>query len=200
MPAPIAFQLDALNLPQVVQRVNDLPRVVASRLVRTSMRAGGKIVLARVKAAVPRESGALYRSLRLRSGGFAKGMMQMRIFTGNLAELGYPTTRRAGRRGGRGKPGYPPAAIEFGFTRATPPTSYVYERRRRSGRQGEVVVRQVVRKSRATKGGQRVAPRSFMRGPFDAVRQQVLDAIGADLARGLEETLKASTAAPGGGT
>lgn len=186
MPGPLSFQLDALNMPDVVRRVNSLPRVVSSRLVRTSLRAGGKIVLARVKAAVPRESGALYRAIKLRSGGFARDVMQMRIFTGGLPELGYRATRRFGRRGGRGKPGYPPAAIEFGYTRPALPPTYTYERRRRSGRQGEYTVTQVTRRSTAQHAGQRVPPHSFLRAPFDAVRQQVLDAIGADLARGLE--------------
>lgn len=184
MQGSFKMDLSALGQPELEAKINALPGMVAKRLVASSIRTGGKILLAAVEAAVPRDTTALAKSLRKTSATFGRGMIQMRIYTGDFEKLGYRKTKKLGARGGRGVQGYPPAAIEFGYLRGGKHARHEFREDivDRLGRKRNV--RRVVH---STTGGERVAPRSFMRAPLEAVRAEVTEAIGKDLWEGLEE-------------
>lgn len=191
MPAPVVINLQALGDRELEVAINALPVAIAKRLLRSSLRKGFKVTFERVKATVPRRSGALARSLRLRAGGAQKGTIRYSIFTGDLKELGYREVKRPGLRGGRMTPRFPPAAIEFGYVRGGSHSrrEYVKEIVDSLGRK-----RAVKRVEHKTTGGVRVPPLSFMRAPLESTKEDVFSLVAKDLWEGIEEAAKESAA------
>lgn len=84
------------------------------KIARKGLRAGGKIVLAAVKAKVPTKSGKLKKSLKLRSIKRTRTGIGVYIRTGTRAELGISERAK----------GYYPFSQEYG-TSKTPAHSYL---------------------------------------------------------------------------
>jgi hypothetical protein len=191
------FQLDALGQPELVERVNALPGVVSRRLVASALKRVGHLLKRRVLATVPRDTGALAKSISMASSFEPRrGLAQVRIYTKDVKALGYRLTKKLGARGGRGTQGYPPAAIEFGYVRGGTRSarSFVAEIVDSLGRKRSV--RKVERK---ISGGVRVPALSFMRAPLESSREEGLQMIVEDLREGLEE-YAASVAGKDGGS
>lgn len=199
MAAAAKFDLSVLGDAQLQDAINGIEPKIRARLLRRSLRTAFKITLDAVKAAVPVGMGHLRRSIKLRTGKGGRGMVQFRIYTGGLVDLGARRTRRIGARGAV-REGYYPAALEFGYARPGARGEYMGATRRRAGRMGEIV-KSLRRRNIGSAGGtpERVAPRSFMRNPLKATQAAVIEAVRADLQSGLVEFTKTGKALlPGG--
>ena len=192
------FRLDLLGDKALEVKLNALPEKVTRRLLRSSLRAGAKLIAAEVKARVPTEIGATKRSLKVRAGRGGRGLVQYRIFIDDLrglATLGARRTKRVGKLGAK-REGYYPAAIELGYVRAFKgPPSWRSVYQERAGRQGEYETKSRLRKSRRRAPPQHVAPRPFMRGALSDRHRQALDIIAKDLWAGIKAEAAESAAA-----
>lgn len=157
--APARFDLSVLGDKQLEVALRALPAKIERRLLRTSLRKAFKRTFDAAKAAVPVEVGALKRSLKLRAGRGGRGLLQFRIFTGDMAQLatlGARRTRKLGARGAK-REGYYPAAVELGYARRT------------------------------AKGLVRVPARSFLRAALASTRDAVIQDVATDLKEGIRE-------------
>ena len=104
------FDIRVLGDKKLQKALRQFPEKVERKVLRKAMRTAFKTTLDRAKALVPVRSGALKRSLKLRSRRGGRRKIAFAIFTGDRARLGVSERTKAGRARG-----YYPAAIEFGW-------------------------------------------------------------------------------------
>ena len=156
---------------------NALALGAQKKIFRPALRAGGKVILAAVKARVPKGTGALGRSIKLRASRRSRQRIGVAVFVDNkLIPLGKGEQQH-------NREGFYPAHLELGYVRGgirlrTRWTKHGVDRL------GRAYTRQRVSKS--VVGGTVIPPRSFIRAGFDAVKEQALAAIEAEVARRME--------------
>lgn len=180
------INVEALGDKALEARLRAVPASVERRLISSSLRLGTKIIADEIRKRAPRMTGAFIKSLKVRKGSAKRGVVQIKVFSedmAGLAALGARRTKRVGARGAK-REGYYPAAIEFGYTKGgtRSETRWVSSGTDRLGRP---YTRQRV--TRTTTGGVHVPARSFMRAALNAKRDDVYETIRKDLADGLEE-------------
>jgi hypothetical protein len=185
------INVQGLGSEKLQATIRSLEPSVVRPAMRTGLREGFKITHRAVLAATPVRTGRMKQAIKLRAANQLRGDLAMRIFLPRRAELGVPWIKRLGARGGKA-PGYYPAAIEFGWnpTYRGSATTTVRESRRTS-RQGLYKTYVYQRKSRATGMRTRIAPRSFMRGPFHATAEQVKTRVRREAWVQIRERLRA---------
>ncbi len=108
---------------------NALALGAQKKVFRPALRAGGKVILTAVKARVPRKTGNLRRSLKLRASRRSRKRIGVAVFVDKtvLAPRKAPKNPRPGAR-----EGWHPAHVELGYVRKTkggtfhiPPRSYL---------------------------------------------------------------------------
>jgi HK97 gp10 family phage protein len=123
------------------------------KVFRPALRAGGKVIVAAIKARVPKRTGNLRKSIKLRASRRSRKRIGVAVFVDKavLAPRKQPKNPKPGAR-----EGWHPAHLELGYVRKT------------------------------KKGTFHIPPRSFIRAGFDAVKEQALAAIEAEVGRRME--------------
>ena len=141
---------------------NALALGAQKKIFRPALRAGGKVILAAVKARVPKGTGALGRSIKLRASRRSLQRIGVAVFVDNkLIPLGKGEQQH-------NREGFYPAHLELGYVR------------------GGIRLRTRATGSKTVVGGTVIPPRSFIRAGFDAVKEQAMAAIEAEVARRME--------------
>ncbi|MEJ2202945.1 MAG: HK97 gp10 family phage protein [Gemmatimonadota bacterium] len=110
------FDIRVLGDKKLTKAMRKLPEKMERKVLRKAMRTAFKTTLERAKARVPVHSGALKRSLKLRSRRGGRRKIAYAIFSGGKDQLGVPSKTKSGR-----PRGYYPAAIEFGWKAGSRP-------------------------------------------------------------------------------
>ena len=153
MAAAASFDISLFGDRKLTKALAGMEFKLQKKWLNKGMRAGFKLThkAARQVAQSHRDTGALWRSIKLRKGkpprGQGRRVIVYRIFTGGPEVLGIKPTKRVGLRGGRGV-GYYPAAIEYGYAR---------------------------------QDGVRVPPRSFLRAPLKTTGRRAIKRTGDSL-------------------
>ncbi len=156
---------------------NALAFSAQKKVMRPALRAGGKVILAAVKARVPRKSGALARAIKLRSRGRSRKVIGVAVFVDNKL---IPLKKGEGQHN---REGFYPAHLELGYVRGG-----IRARRTFTAEGVDRLGRRYTRRrvSKTVTGGKVIPPRSFIRAGFDAVKEQALSAIVAEAGRRME--------------
>lgn len=107
------IDIEVKGAKELERKLKKFPAKVAKKVIRKSLRAGSKIILAKTKSMAPKDSGALKKSMVIRAGKRNRrgtiGILQL-FNTAKYPQL--ITTSKSGKRA------FYPAAIEYG--RAAP--------------------------------------------------------------------------------
>ncbi|MGE0193556.1 MAG: HK97-gp10 family putative phage morphogenesis protein [Planctomycetota bacterium] len=108
---------------------NALALGAQKKVFRPALRAGGKVILAAIKARVPRKTGNLRKSIKLRASRRSRKRIGVAVFVDKGILAPRPTPKRANP--GR-KEWWHPAHLELGYVRKTktgtfvvPPQSFI---------------------------------------------------------------------------
>jgi HK97 gp10 family phage protein len=88
-----------LGIRDFKKALDGLEAKVAKKLLRTSLRAGAKILAAEIKAKEPVKSGVTKRSVKVRSGKRKKNTISIEVHVGSDEEEGYVGFGEFGRHG-----------------------------------------------------------------------------------------------------
>lgn len=102
-----AFDISLLGDRELQQQFRALPLAVQRKLLRQSFREALRPVLTAARAAAPRLTGRLARTLRLRALKRRRGRLGMMVISGTRESLGIPASH----------PWYYPAHVELGTSR-----------------------------------------------------------------------------------
>lgn len=102
------LDLSVLGIPELDKRLDELEKKAAMKAVRPALRDGMKAILPFVLALVPRRTGALARTIKVRAAKRKKGRVGAVIVTGTRDQLGIPAD----------SPWYYPAHVELGTEHA----------------------------------------------------------------------------------
>jgi len=132
---------------------NALALGAQKKVFRPALRVGGKVILTSIKARVPRKTGNLAKSIKLRASRRSRKRIGVAVFVDKaiLARRKQPKNPKPDRR-----EGWHPAHLELGYVRNTKKGTFV------------------------------VPPKSFIRAGFDAVKEQALAAIEAEVGRRMD--------------
>jgi HK97 gp10 family phage protein len=102
-----AFDISLLGDRELQQQFRALPLAVQRKLLRQSFRAALRPVLTAARAAAPRLTGRLARTLRLRALRRRRGQLGMMVISGTRESLNIPADH----------PWYYPAHVELGTSK-----------------------------------------------------------------------------------
>ena len=105
-----SFDLQLFGDKKLDKALGDLSRIQQRKVMKTAQRAAFNPLLKQIKAAVPKDTGALRKSIKLRALNRSRVRSGVSIRTGTRSELGIPEDAS----------GYYPAHVELGHEGATP--------------------------------------------------------------------------------